>query len=161
MASPTEPRQVAERLFPDAVVQYVDGFERMADLYDHLGDQRPSTCGAYAARYLLAPLGFGLADGVDTTREDYLAFLAGTVLEAAEVGPAEDARATADAEGLSDAEALARFPDTYYGWPLRSSADPAVAGTSPTVDTVTDRWESPSPCGAGASRASRVRRTRG
>jgi hypothetical protein len=123
---------VAERRFPGAEVRYVEGFERMADLFDTLGDQRPSTCGAYAARYLLAPLGHPSADGEDTTREDFLAHLAGTVLEAAEVGPAEEAGAAARASGLSDAEALDRFPDTYYGWPLRSSADPAVVGTSPT-----------------------------
>jgi hypothetical protein len=125
-------RTVAERRFPGAEVQYVEAFERMADLFDTLGDQRPSTCGAYAARYLLAPLGHLSADDEDTTREDFLAYLAGTVLEAAEVGPAEEAGAAASAAGLSDAEALERFPDTYYGWPLRSSADPAVAGTSPT-----------------------------
>jgi hypothetical protein len=125
-------RTVAERRFPGAEVRYVDGFERIADLFDTFGDQRPSTCGAYAARYLLAPLGHPSADDEDTTREDFLAHLAGTVLEAAEVGPAEEARATARASGLSDAEALERFPGTFYAWPLRSSADPAVAGTSPT-----------------------------
>jgi hypothetical protein len=38
----------------------------------------------------------------------------------------------AGAAGLTDDEALARFPDTFYRWELRSSADPAVAGTSPT-----------------------------
>jgi hypothetical protein len=125
-------RTVAERRFPGAQVRYVDGFERMADLFDTLGDQRPSTCGAYAVRYLLAPLGHPSAEGGDTTREDFLAHLAGTVLEAAEVGPAEEASGAARASGLSDAEALDRFPDTFYAWPLRSSADPAVAGTSPT-----------------------------
>jgi hypothetical protein len=132
MGGRSESRTVAERQFPGAEVRYVEGFEGIADLFDTLGDQRPSTCGAYAARYLLAPLGHPSAEGGDTTREDFLAHLAGTVLEAAEVGPAEEAGAAARASGLSDEEALDRFPDTYYGWPLRSSADPAVAGTSPT-----------------------------
>jgi hypothetical protein len=132
MGARLESRTVAERQFPGAEVRYVEGFERIADLFDTFGDQRPSTCGAYAARYLLAPLGHPTAEGGDTTREDFLAHLTGTVLEAVEVGPAEEAGAAARASGLSDAEALDRFPDTYYGWPLRSSADPAVVGTSPT-----------------------------
>ena len=47
----------------------------------------------------------------------------------------EDVRRTAtsvDELGLSDAEAIERFPNTWYGWPLRSSDDDAVTGTSPT-----------------------------
>lgn len=125
-------RRIAEALFPDAEVRYVDGFDAIADCFDRLDDQRPSTCGAYATRYLLAPSGFGEHDGVDTTREDYLAWLAGTVLEADEVAPATAARERAAAEGLGDLDALRRFPRTFYGWPLRASSDPVVAGTSPT-----------------------------
>ena len=37
----------------------------------------------------------------------------------------------------------------------------AVSEDDATVDTVSDRCESPSPCGAGVTRASRVLRTRG
>jgi hypothetical protein len=125
-------RRIAEALFRDAEIRYVDGFDAIADRFDRFDDQRPSTCGAYAARYLLAPSGFAEHDGVDTTREDYLAWLAGTVLETHEVGPATAAGAEAKAAGLSDLEALRRFPRTFYGWPLRASDDPVVAGTSPT-----------------------------
>ena len=125
-------RRAIETIFPGARPTYVEGWERIADLFDTFDDQRPATCGAYATRYLLAPLGFPEADGVDTTREDYLAHLAGTVIEGTEL---EDVRTASDAvaaEGLSDAEAIDRFPRTWYGWPLRSSNDDAITGTSPT-----------------------------
>lgn len=125
-------RRAIEAIFPDARPTYVGSWGAIADLFDTFGDQRPATCGAYAARYLLAPLGFREADGVDTTREDYLAHLAGTVIEATEL---EDVRTAFDAvaaDGLSDAEAIERYPRTWYGWPLRSSNDDAITGTSPT-----------------------------
>jgi hypothetical protein len=125
-------RRVIEAIFPRSTPTYVEGWPAIADLFDLLEDQRPATCGAYAARYLLAPLGFPVSDGVDTTREDYLAQLAGTVIEESEL---EDVRATATqvaALGLADAEAMRRFPRTWYGWPLRSSNDDAITGTSPT-----------------------------
>jgi hypothetical protein len=137
------PRRVAEALFPDAEIRYVDRFDAIADAFDRLDDQRPSTCGVYAARYLLAPDALPGSSGsavpmaaaednaVDVTREDYLAWLAGTVLEPDEVAPADAARADATAAGLTDGEALARFPRTFYRWPLRVSDDPAAAGTSP------------------------------
>lgn len=125
-------RRVIETVFPDARPTYVEGWEEIADLFDGLADQRPATCGAYATRYLLAPLGFREAGGVDTTREDYLAHLAGTVIEATELEDVEAARRTAEADALSDADAIARFPRTWYGWPLRSSDDDAITGTSPT-----------------------------
>lgn len=126
------PRRIAGALFPGAAIRYVDGFEAIAEQFDRFADQRRSTCGAYAARYLLAPGGFAEHDGIDTTREDYLAWLAGTVLEADEVAPAAAARAESRRLGLSDDDALGRFPDTFYARPLRASSDPAVAGTSPT-----------------------------
>ncbi|HSL75308.1 MAG TPA: hypothetical protein VK867_00060 [Candidatus Limnocylindrales bacterium] len=125
-------RRAIETIFPDARPTYVERWDAIADLFDTFDDQRPATCGAYATRYLLAPLGFPQAEGVDTTREDYLAHLAGTVIEETEL---EDVRATAAAvetAGLSDAEAIDRFPRTWYGWQLRSSNDDAITGTSPT-----------------------------
>jgi hypothetical protein len=125
-------RRVVETIFPDARPTYVEDWDAIAALFDTLDDQRPATCGAYATRYLLTPLGFSEADGVDTTREDHLAHLAGTVIEESEL---EVVRATAvavAAEGLSDADANRRFPRTWYGWPLRSSNDDAITGTSPT-----------------------------
>src|SRR6185295_11942904 len=57
------PRRIAEALFPDAAIHYVAGFDAMADLLDGFADQRPSTCGAYVARYVLGPLGFAVHDG--------------------------------------------------------------------------------------------------
>ncbi|HEV8698940.1 MAG TPA: hypothetical protein VGQ89_14685, partial [Candidatus Limnocylindrales bacterium] len=51
-------RRVVEAIFPRATVSYVEHWREIADLFDRLEDQRPATCGAYAARYLLAPLGF-------------------------------------------------------------------------------------------------------
>ncbi len=125
-------RRVVEALFPNADVAYVEGWSSIADAFDRLEDQRPATCGAYATRYLLGPLGYAESDGVDTTREDFLAYLAGTVIEAEEL---EDVRRTTTAvaqAGLSDAQAIDRYPRTWYGWPFRSSDDDAVTGTSPT-----------------------------
>ena len=125
-------RRAIETIFPDARPTYVEGWTSIADLFDTFGDQRPATCGAYATRYLLAPLGFREADGVDTTREDYLAHLAGTVIEESELGDVRVATDSVARDGLSDAEAIERFPRTWYGWPLRSSNDDAITGTSPT-----------------------------
>lgn len=125
------PRRVAEALFPGARIHYVDQFDAMADLLDSFADQRPATCGAYVARYLLSPTGYPVHDGHPTTREDYLALLAGTVIEAYEEAPAESVRAEVRRLGLTDGQAVERFGEAYYAWPLRSSGDPAVAGTSP------------------------------
>ena len=125
-------RSVVEALFPDAAVSYVAGWDEISALFDRFEDQRPATCGAYAARYLLAPLGFTTADGVDTTREDFLAHLAGTVIEADESADVRTVQAEVKDLGISDAEAMRRFPRTWYGWPLRSSDDDAITGTSPT-----------------------------
>jgi Family of unknown function (DUF6885) len=125
-------RRVVETVFPDARPTFVEGWPAIAELFDTFDDQRPATCGAYAARYLLAPLGFTRAEDIDTTREDYLAHLAGTVIEAIEVNDVADTQRQVEALGLSDAEAMGRFPRTWYGWPLRSSDDDAITGTSPT-----------------------------
>ena len=125
-------REIVDAIFPAAHVAYVSDWPAITALFDTLDDQRPATCGAYATRYLLAPLGYPTSDGVDTTREDYLAYLAGTVIEASEVPDVDRTRAAVEAQGLSDAEAIERFPRTWYGWPLRSSDDDAITGTSPT-----------------------------
>ncbi len=125
-------RRVVEALFPEADVAYVDGWSSIADAFDRLDDQRPATCGAYATSYLLAPLGFRTADGVDTNREDYLAYLAGTVIESDELEDVRRTNAAVAEAGLSDGEAIQRFPRTWYGWPLRTSSDDAITGTSPT-----------------------------
>jgi hypothetical protein len=125
-------REVVEAIFPGAQVSYVERWPEITELFDRLEDQRPATCGAYAARYLLAPLGFTTSDGVDTTREDFLAHLAGTVIEDTELEEVREVRARVEALGLSDAEAAERFPRTWYRWPLRSSDDDVITGTSPT-----------------------------
>ena len=126
------PRRIAEAIAPGADVAYVREFAAMADLLDGFDDQRPSTCGAYVARYLLPPLGFALHDGVATTREDYLAFLAGTVLDPDEAAAVDAARSEAGRLGLTEQAAMERFGPAWYGWPLRVTADPAAIGTSPT-----------------------------
>jgi hypothetical protein len=113
-------------------VAYVEHWDGIADVFDTFENQRPATCGAYAARYLLSPLGFETFDGVDTTREDYLAYLAGTVIEDEEMTEVRAVRDAAAAAGLSDDEAFGRYPRTWYGWPLRSSAVELILGTSPT-----------------------------
>jgi hypothetical protein len=123
---------VVEAVFPQADVAYVDGWSSIVDVFDGLGDQRPATCGAYVTSYLLAPLGYRTADGIDTTREDYLAHLAGTVIEQDELEDVRRTKAAVGEAGLSDAQAFERFPRTWYGWPLRSSDDDAITGTSPT-----------------------------
>jgi hypothetical protein len=123
---------VVEAVFPQADVAYVDGWSAIADVFDDLSDQRPATCGAYVTCYLLAPLGYRTADGVDTTREDYLAHLAGTVIEQDELEDVRRTKAAVEEARLPDAEAFERFPRTWYGWPLRSSDDDAITGTSPT-----------------------------
>jgi hypothetical protein len=125
-------REVVEALFPGARVRYVEQWPAIADALDSFQDQRPSTCGAYAARYLLSPLGYTTSDGVDTTREDYLAYLAGTVMEDDELREVEAVREAVAVAGLSDDEAMRRYPRTWYGWPLRSSDVEPILGTSPT-----------------------------
>ena len=67
------PREVAEAIFPTATVTHVDGWTAIADAFDRLDDQRPATCGAYATRYLLSPLGFRTSDGV--SRQSGIGFL--------------------------------------------------------------------------------------
>lgn len=125
-------RRVIEAIFPNADVAYVEEWSSIAEVFDRLEDQRPATCGAYAARYLLAPLGYPQSDGVDTTREDFLAYLAGTVIEREELDDVQRTTTAVAEAGLSDAEAIEHFPRTWYGWPLRSSDDDAITGTSPT-----------------------------
>lgn len=103
----------------------------MAARFDSLRNQRPSTCGAYSLSYLLPALGFERHGGVDLAAEDYLAYLAGVVIEDHEVEPSADvARRVAGGE-LTEAEAMERFPDVWYRWPMRASADPVLQGTSP------------------------------
>ncbi len=124
--------RVIEAIFPNTDIAYVEEWSSIADVFDRLEDQRPATCGAYATRYLLGPLGYPQSDGIDTTREDYLAYLAGTVIEREELDDVRRTTTAATEAGLSDAEAIEQFPRTWYGWPLRSSDDDAITGTSPT-----------------------------
>jgi hypothetical protein len=124
-------RRVGEALFPTADVRYVAAYDAIADTFDTLDDQRPATCGAYATRYLLTPLGFAEHDGIPTLREDYLALLAGTAIEAWEVDEADRIRAEIAAAGLTDEAAITRYPRAYYRWPLSTSLVEAELGTSP------------------------------
>jgi hypothetical protein len=123
---------VIEAIFPGVDVAYVEQWDAITKVFDTLEDQRPATCGAYAARYLLGPLGFPTSEGIDTAREDYLAYLAGTVIEDEEMTEVRALRKVVAAACLSDDEAIHRYPSTWYGWPLRSSDVEPVLGTSPT-----------------------------
>jgi hypothetical protein len=124
---------VADRLtalFPGESIALVNRAEEMAARFDALSNQRPATCGAYALSYLLPPLGFSQFGQFDLTAEDALAHLAGVVIEDYEVEPsAAVARQVASGE-LSEPEALDRFGKVWYRYPMRSSSDPAVSGTS-------------------------------
>lgn len=128
-ATPT----VAERLatiFPGEDIPLVGRVDEMAARFDRLSDQRPATCGAYALSYLLEPLGFERHGGLDLRDEDALAHLAGVVIEDYEVGPSEEVAERVRIGELSAADALERFRKVWYRYPVRSSSDPVMTGTS-------------------------------
>lgn len=129
----TAPHTVTERLaaiFPGEQIGLVGRIDAMAARFDRLTDQRPATCGAYALSYLLEPLGFERRGELDLREEDALAHLAGVVIEDDEVGPSEDVAARVRSGELSATEALERFGKTWYRYPVRSSSDPVITGTS-------------------------------
>lgn len=130
-ARPTLPERFAH-LFPDERPVLVDRVEAMAALFDTLPHQRPATCGAYVLSYLLPALGYATLDGVDLAAEDFLAHLAAVVIEADELPASDEVTRRVTAGELTEAEALDRHGRTWYRWPVRSSADPVVSGTSPT-----------------------------
>jgi hypothetical protein len=126
---------VAERLaeiFPGETIAFVDRIDAMADRFDRLVDQRPSTCGAFALSYLLPVLGYARHDGHDLAAEDYLAHLAAVVIEGREVAPSDEVSTRVARGELSEAEALERYGRTWYRYPVRASDDPVAQGTSPT-----------------------------
>jgi len=126
--------RVADRLaaiLPGETVQLVDRVDAMAERFDALGDQRPSTCGAYALSYLLPPLGFERHGTLDLRDEDALAHLAAVVIEGHEVAPSEAVAARVRSGELSEAQALAEFGRVWYRYPVRASDDPVAQGTSP------------------------------
>lgn len=126
---------VAERLagiFPGRELRLVDALDRMAARFDGLPDQRPCTCGAFTLSYLLEPLGFTDHAEVSLRAEDYLAHLAGVTIEEWEVAPSEAVAARVAAGELTEAQAIAAHPTTWYRFPMRHSSDPAVVGTSPS-----------------------------
>lgn len=119
------------RIFPGERIALVGRVDAMAERFDALTDQRPETCGAYALSYLLPPLRFERHGELDLRDEDALAHLAGVVIHADEVAPSEAIAARVRSGELTEAEAIAQFPRTWYRYPVRSSADPVVGGTSP------------------------------
>jgi hypothetical protein len=118
-------------LFPGESIELVDRVDEMAGRFDRLHDQRPSTCGAYALSYLLPALGFARHRGNDLAAEDYLAHLAGVVVEGHEVGPSREVAERVARGELTGSEALERYGRVWYRWPVRASDDPEVQGTSP------------------------------
>jgi hypothetical protein len=118
--------------FPNDALTLVNRAGAMAARFDALGPQRPATCGAYALSYLLPALGFTAHAGVDLSAEDYLASLAGVVVEADEIGPSDEISRRVAAGELSTEEALRQSGRTWYRFPVRASADPIESGTSPT-----------------------------
>lgn len=125
-------RSSLAHVFPGRELRLVDRIDRIAARFDRLPDQRPCTCGAFSLSYLLEPLGFERLDGHDLTAEDYLAHLAAVIIEDYEVAPSEEVAARVARGELSEAEAIAAYPTTWYRYPMRHSSDEAVVGTSPT-----------------------------
>lgn len=123
-------RRVAE-IFPGEPLRFVLQIDQMVERFDHLPDQRPSTCGAFALSYLLPAIGFSEHDGRDLAAEDYLAHLASVVVEAWEIGSSEAISAKVRRGELSEDEALRHHAESWYRWPVRSSADSARQGTAP------------------------------
>jgi hypothetical protein len=127
-------RSVADRfraIFPSETITLVDGIDEIGRRFDQLTDQRPSTCGAYALSYLLPAMGFERHDGNDVAAEDYLAHLAGVVVEAREIPPSDEVGERVARGELSEGEAMDRFGSIWYRWPVRWSSDPVAQGTSP------------------------------
>jgi hypothetical protein len=132
---PSDDAAILERFaawFPRDDLIAVSGAGALASRFDSLGPQRPATCGAYALSYLLPALGFTSRDGIDLAAEDYLAHLAAVIVEADEVAPSEDVSRRVGAGEISADEALSRFGQVWYRFPVRASSDPVESGTSPT-----------------------------
>lgn len=119
-------------LFPGERITVVNDVDEMAERFDRLREQRPSTCGAYALSYLLPALGFERHAGHDLSAEDYLAHLAGVVIEDHEVGPSREVDERIARGELTEAQAIEHYGRVWYRFPVRASADPAAQGTSPT-----------------------------
>jgi hypothetical protein len=117
-------------LFPEQRIVLVDDIDDIAATFDGLEDQRPATCGAYSLSYILPPLGFTRHFGNDLGAEDYLAHLAGVVIESHEIGPSDVVSRLVAAGEVGEEEASLRYGRTWYRYPVRHSDDDAVTGTS-------------------------------
>ena len=134
-------RRVIEAIFPNADVAYVEEWSSIADV---VRSTRGSAAGDLRRIRHSLPAGparvSAESDGVDTTREDYLAYLAGTVIEQDE---------------LDDVQRRRRRPRRLAGCPMprRShvpadvvrlaaplSDDDAITGTSPTGTARAIAW---------------------
>lgn len=118
--------------FPSQKLLFVNQFDKISESFDKLPDQRPCTCGAFALTYLLGPLGFTNHKGNDLLAEDYLAHLAGVVIEDNEVAPSEAVGLLVSHGVLVEDEARKLFPKVWYRYPVKSSSDEAMLGTSPS-----------------------------
>lgn len=119
-------------MFPGERLTKVSRAEQMAQIFDRLEHQRPATCGAYALSYLFPALGFHVHAGNELTAEDYLAHLAGVTVEQNEIVASDEISRRVGAGELSAGDALQTTGRTWYRYPVRASADPVQAGTSPS-----------------------------
>jgi hypothetical protein len=124
-------RQRFEGMFPGTEITLVHAIDAMTARFDHLPDQRPTTCGAYGLSYLLEPLGYANHDGHDLTDEDYLAHMAAVIIEDHEVEPSRAIWNRIRRDELTEADALRDHRMSWYRYPVRHSDDPDVVGTSP------------------------------
>ena len=93
-------------IFPDEDIKLPPHSDALLRLHAALPDQRPATCGAYVLTYLLPAWGFEELDGERLGAEDYMAHLARVTISA-------------------------REDPVTYRFPVDSSADPSLQGTSP------------------------------
>jgi hypothetical protein len=119
-------------LFPSQKLLVVNRFDEISKSFDSLPDQRPCTCGAFALSYIFSSLGFVRHEGNDLLAEDYLAHLASVVIEESEVATSEAVGLLVSRGLLLEDEARKLFPKVWYRYPVQSSQDEEMLGTSPS-----------------------------
>lgn len=120
-----------KKIFPLYDLFLVDQFEKIFESFDKLPDQRPCTCGAFSLTYVLGPLGFNELNGNCLLDEDFLSHLAGVVIEQNEVEPSKAVELLVSKGFLKEIEAINLFSKIWYRYPMQSSSDDSMLGTSP------------------------------